>query len=91
MTTVCLRIEEKIPAARDRLREAMPDQDYNVIRTNRSAANCAMFECFWRGYQIRPSAIVSAGFNWLEDRRLNSLTRRLFVLGSHGGCIERGY
>jgi hypothetical protein len=27
-----------------------------------------MFECFWRGYdQIRPSAIVSAGF-MLEDR-----------------------
>jgi hypothetical protein len=30
-----------------RTREAEPGQDYNVLRTIRSAANCAMFDCFF--------------------------------------------
>jgi hypothetical protein len=54
-----------------------------------------MFECFWRGYdQIRPSAIVSAGFMVGRQElccrlpRFNSLTRRLFVSGSHVGCMS---
>jgi hypothetical protein len=45
-------------------RGAEPDQE-DVLRTNRSAPKCAVFERFWRCYdQIGPSAIVSAGFNW---------------------------
>jgi hypothetical protein len=44
--TVRLWTGLKDASDKDRTREAEPDQDYNVLRTNRSATNCAMFECF---------------------------------------------